>query len=1403
MAKGATRRTAKSPQAGPRAKAVGRKRVSDAPGARSSSVLAPASSDAAGKVPAVELEAGDRRAASVTRRNPRAAKVSRASSSATSPGTPSRPASSDHWIVGLGASAGGLEAITLVLRTLPVELPVAWVVVQHMSHTHRSMLVQLLARETTLPVLEVEDGMVPEPGRVYIAPARKDLRLTGAAFRLTDPHVPGRPVPSVDEFFLSLADAMGSKAVGVVLSGTGADGAQGVRALKLGGGNALAQLPENAKYDGMPRAAIATGAVDQILPATEMGKAMRQLIHGTPSPDTPAAPPPESSPTISPMAELLRRVQKHTGIDLSGYKENTIERRLARRMQAVRARTLGEYLQATENDSTELDKLLQETLISVTAFFRDVAAYEVLAGVIRQSVQRKLASDEIRIWVAGCATGEEAYSVAMLFQEALSEVRHAPRLRIFATDIDARALQVARRGVYSARVLEALPRPSLSSFFVRRGDEVEISRSLRDCITFARHDITNDPPFLRADLICCRNLLIYFQPSLQARVFPLLRYALAQDGLLFLGKSESASQFEDLFEPLSKSARLYLGRGPRLAPPAVPSLHGRLEAGAAPVRQPGVTEQHIQAVIDELAPPSVLVNREGHVLHSMGDVSHFLQFPVGQPKYSISSVVRKDLALLLQTLMHRAARERAPQTGHSFDLPDGRRYRPTVVPVRHAAGELLLVAFVPTASLPHAPQTAPMQEDTSATVLRDELDATRENLQTVIEELETSNQEMQSLNEEMQSSNEELQSSNEELETSNEELQSTNEELSTVNDELQRTLQQIAEVNADLVSVMQSLSHPVLLVDPAGCVRRHNLASERLFHIPPSSVPPELSMLQLPAAIADLPQLLFTVMRTGQAFQRDFEAEDQKWRLVVQTCLTPSRDVRGCLVHVIDVTEYVNSQQQLSAALQRLEVVMDHSVVHSVIASHAGRIEFASRGFAEWLGMAKDALVGTVLWSHFRGEDAKLVRQRHMSAMSGDKVVETDELIPGHDGMRRFLSMRVPLVDEVGAVTSVCWEMFDITEREHMVTTLAEARALSDAVFRAMPSMIALIGRNGVIRSVNDNWIRFSEENGGSPSAAWIGANYLDHCADNDPARNGIIDVLAGRQERFALDYPCHSPTEDRWFRMLVSPIQAEGGGAAIMHVSITESMLAQRELQALNSQLEAHVELRTRDLRQAVDELEMFSHTVSHDLRSPLRTLIGFTDILQGEHVGGLNEEGRGMLDKVSDAARRMSHYLEELLKLSHLTRGDLMIQDIDLSAMVGQVVDELVARVPGQSVVTRIEPGLTCRADPNLLRAVLENLIGNAIKYSHERKPARVEIGRADHDGRAMFFVRDNGIGFDMSYRDKLFLPFQRLHLDPNISGSGLGLAIVRRIIVRHGGSITAEARPGFGATFFFWLP
>ena len=832
------------------------------------------------------------------------------------------------YVVGIGASAGGLEALRPFVANLPENANMAYVIVQHLSPQYRSMMVQLLGRETKLPVEEIKDGLALAPNTIYITPPNKDVRVKNSILSLREPSAPLGPKPSVDVFFASLAEDRGAYAIGVILSGTGTDGAHGMRAIKACGGLTVAQEPETAKYDGMAKAAIDSGCVDMLLPPDRIGPELMAISRFPRALVQQKKPETEIRDAIN---EIFQLVRKRTDVDFTQYKPNTVRRRLERRLAANRIETLDSYLEFVRANPAELDLLCKDILISVTSFFRDSKAFEDVRAIVAEMLKTKKAGDSIRIWVPACATGEEAYSFAMMLSDLLGESTRQYKIQIFATDIDLDAMGHARKGAYSATTVENLDRSFVSKYFDAMGQTYQVKKTIREMVVFARQDLIKDPPFVKVDLISCRNVLIYFNTDLQDRIFQVFHYALNPEGNLFLGKSESTGRCADLFRPVKASSKIFQKRlaGPRSANPVFGAFRIKAPEGVeAAVGGGGPSIETIvrDAFVEACMPPSVAINENLDILFYHGDVDGFVRFPQGRPNQNLGKLIAEDFRIDLRALVHRAGEKGGVVTGPKRQL----RTREGDVVVRLAVRPLKVDAhreglFLVSCEKVDAQSEAgpaelagPATNEARLIELEQELTAAREHLQTVVEELETSNEELQALNEELQAANEELQSSNEELETSNEELQSTNEELTTVNEELQVRTSELGAANADLQNIQDNIGFPMLVVDKGLRITRFTPQAARLFGLLPSDAGQLITAVPSQLHINELRALLLHVMATNQTHEDLVETDGRIYRMSIVPYLDLREQTAGSILSFIDETGLRTTQRELEESVASL-----------------------------------------------------------------------------------------------------------------------------------------------------------------------------------------------------------------------------------------------------------------------------------------------------------------------------------------------------------------------------------------------------------------------------------------------------------------------------------------------------
>jgi two-component system, chemotaxis family, CheB/CheR fusion protein len=914
------------------------------------------------------------------KKSPRAPRATR--DRGAPPATPSSitavtPPSRDTFpIVGIGASAGGLEAFSELLSHLPAEAAMAFVLVQHLDPKHPSSLVEILSRTTRLPVVEATHRMRVEPGHVYIMPPNVRMTMADGVLNLAPRSSDRGPHMPIDHFLCSLAESLGGRAIGVILSGSASDGALGLKAIKAEGGVTFAEAPQSAKFDGMPRSAVASGAVDFVLPPKAIAQELARIGRHPYLGQAGAAPPPEalaSGPEA--LDQILRMLREKSGIDFTLYRQTTIRRRIARRMMIHGLDTLENYRRYLEAHPSQVHALYNDLLVNVTRFFRDPEAFRILQQSVLPSIIKQRPDDApIRVWAPGCATGEEAYSLAIVLLESLGDAAGTVPIQLFGTDASEIAIVKARAGTYPEHIELDVTASRLRRFFVKLDSQHQVRKAVRELCVFARHNLATDPPFSKMDLIVCRNVLIYLEPDLQRRVLSVFHYALKDPGFLMLGVAETVGPLADFFSIVDKKYRVYAKRPTsRRFDLGSTSFDQRLEragigraarsTGEASGGPSDLLQEVDRILLTRYAPAGVLVNEASEILQFRGHTSPYLEPAPGQASLNLLKMAREGLLMELRVAIDKARKQNAPVRRERLNIKqDGGLAQVTleVIPVRGPGRErnyLVLFESVPPSEEPSAPgSTAPsatLHSRRAATErqienLRQELTATKEFLQSIIQEREAANEELQAANEELQSSNEELQSTNEELETAKEELQSVNEELTTVNEELQQRNADLFQLNNDLNNLFAGVNIPIIMVGGDGRIRRFTPTAGKMLSLITADLGRPIGDIRLNLDLSDLEQVCKHVIDTATIVEREVRDRDGRWySLRVRPYTTADNKIDGTVITLTDINALKSSVDQATAAREHAEAIVDSVAVPLVVLDAALRVAWASRSFYE------------------------------------------------------------------------------------------------------------------------------------------------------------------------------------------------------------------------------------------------------------------------------------------------------------------------------------------------------------------------------------------------------------------------------------------------------------------------
>ena len=853
-------------------------------------------------------------------------------------------------IVGIGASAGGLEAFTALFQQLLPDLGMAYILIPHLDPRRESAISQILARATSMPVVQIEDGMRVESDHVYVIPPNCDLAISGTRLQITDREQP-RPVnATIDLFFRSLAAAHGPNAIGVILSGTASDGTMGLTAIKAEGGITFAQDTHSARYDGMPASAIAAGCVDYTLPPGEIAKELARIRnHPYVASASSSSVEDEDGTAEARMNQVFRLLRRATHVDFSQYKPPTIGRRIQRRMVLHKLNSISDYVALLQRDRNEVNQLYQDLLINVTSFFRNPEAFETLKRVVYPDMlQTRGPSRPIRIWVPGCSTGEEAYSHAISLVEFLGEERAEVPIQIFGTDLSETAVRRARAAVYKESIETDVSPARLRRFFHKTDGGYQISKSIRDLCVFSTQNIFSDPPFSRMDLVSCRNVMIYLSQALQKRVIPIFHYALNPTGFLMIGNTEGLlGAGSELFEMADRKQKIY--RRKLVAAPATFGFtmgHAERDAGvhdlpAPPARPPELLKApaELQREADRLllnryAPPAIVISEHMEILQTRGRTGAYLELAPGKASLNLLKMARPGLLFELQKAVDEAKQSgveaerrgihvEANGSSHQIDI----RVVPFRTPIQEQ--QSFLVIFEPIladSAAPSVPEADPLTEsertekEKQIAQLEQELSAAREYLQSIIEMQEATNEELQSANEEIQSGNEELQSTNEELQTSKEELESANEELHTVNEEMQHRNELLTQLNNDLTNLLNSVNLPVVMTSSDLVVRRFTAQAGNVLGLMPSDVGRPIPRLKLKVDIRALEEAMIEVMRVVSPRHLQVQSDDGGWStLRMNPYRTLDGRIDGVVLTMVDRNaDDVHNREMAQAAEGRI-----------------------------------------------------------------------------------------------------------------------------------------------------------------------------------------------------------------------------------------------------------------------------------------------------------------------------------------------------------------------------------------------------------------------------------------------------------------------------------------------------
>ncbi|MBS3908497.1 MAG: SpoIIE family protein phosphatase [Actinobacteria bacterium] len=1022
-------------------------------------------------------------------------------------------------IVGIGASAGGLKAFTQLLQHLPGDIRMAFVLVQHLDPKHVSILPELLAKATKMPVSEVKDGMLVEPNHVYVIPANVNMAIFHGVLNLMPrTEIRGLHLP-IDFFLRSLAEDQSNKAIGVILSGTASDGALGLKEVKAAGGITFAQDPESAEYDGMPRSAVAAGVVDFILPpekiANELARIGQHPFMARSMAKEEAKSLPEAKGDL--MSKIFWLLRSTTGVDFTYYKQTTIKRRITRRMVVNKLDALEAYVRYLQEYPAEVMALYQDILITVTDFFRDRETFETLKkGVFPEIIKDKAPDLPIRVWVPGCSTGEEPYSIAMSLLESLEGMPKKPPVLIFATDINEIAIEKARAGIYPENITADVSPERLQRFFVKVEGGYQINTVIREMCIFAKHDVTKDPPFSRLDLVSFRNVLIYLNSTLQKKVIPALHYALQPKGYLVLGTSETVDGFIDLFEPVDKKHRIYSKKpAPSRLPvdfatrgysPEYLEIEKRINMPREIILPKfDVQKEANHIVLEKYAPAGVIVDGNMEILQFRGHTGLFVEPAPGKASLNLLNMAREELALDLRTAINEAKKTNAPVNKEDIRIKHNGNYRDIaieVIPIKAPSNESYYLVLFKENTAPADSELReakpgkkkPAEERRSVereiAKLKQELVATKEYLGSTIEEKDAAGEELRAANEEIQSSNEELQSINEELETSKEELQSSNEELTTVNDELQNRNRELMLLNDDLNNFNTSTDIPIIMLGNDLRIRRFTPTAERILNIIPSDVGRPIGDIRLKIDAPDLEQLILGVVGSLNMWQQEVQDNDGRWySMQIRPYKTSDNRIAGAVISLLDIDETKRSLVQAEEARNYAQAIVETVREPLVVLDADLRVVSANQSFYRTFHVVKKETENILVYE-LGNRQWEIPKLRELLDGISSKSLRFEDVEVDHEfpdiGRRTMLFNARRIVRDAQGTDLILLAIEDITGRKRTEEESKKAKELSDALNNINADLISTLNIDKIMKRLVADAVKAS----GCESAAVVVREY-------------------------------------------------------------------------------------------------------------------------------------------------------------------------------------------------------------------------------------------------------------------------------------------------------------------------
>jgi len=1301
-------------------------------------------------------------------------------------------------VVGIGASAGGLDAFKKIVSSIEPNSGMAFILVQHLQPEHESILPHILEKFSKIPIIAIRDNMKVEPDHIYIIPSDKLLIATDGVLKLGKRPTYTRQNRAIDVFFTSLAEVHRGEAIGVLLSGRDEDGTQGLHAIKAHGGLAIVQDLESAQFPKMPESAIQAEVVDLVLAPEHIFRQLVQIKQALE--DSSGKQKLENILEENLFEQIYGLLLLRKDVDFTFYKQTTVRRRIIRRMGHLKLESIGHYLHYLKENKEEQDLLFQDMLIPVTEFFRDPNTFDFLRGSIYPYLlEHKSSTQPLRIWIVGCSTGQEVYSMAISLFEFLGDDIQQYKIQIFATDISEKAITKAKSGQYSKKELKGISQQRLSQFFTESEGKFTIDKRIRNLCIFAVHNFLKDPPFARMDIISCRNVLIYMNSFLQQKAFTIFHYALAEKGFLLLGRSETTLNASDLFFVYDKKNKIYSRkRVPENAPKLSGKTHTPLSKNRMPIKSHlGKTEDFQRnadnVLLSKYTPPALIVNDHFDIVQFRGATSKFLQPSPGKASLNVLKMVLEGLAFELRSALHKVKKSHQPFLKQDIPLGGGRLVTLEVLPLLNTIEPYFLILFIEKLQPLLLDDNKEQLDGKTKRILQleKELSRLREDMHAISEDQEAVTEELQSANEELLSDSEELQSLNEELETSAEELQSANEELLTVNHELSERNEQLSEYRQLTESIIDTLHESFLILNDSFKIKSVNAAFLKHFHCLQNEVLGKL-VFDIQGRGWNIPGLKASLLKVQK---KEVSSIDLEVSFVfpvlglrdicfnIQPIEQSSEPLY--LLAIDDMTDRkLNERNQILARERQTyyDFFMQTPAAICILKGPSCTFEFANPAFIHLIGQRDP--IGMALADALSELEEKYLRIFDNVFHTKTPYVgkEIPVLLKNKEGRleRKYLNITCQIFGDIGGQPEgLMVFVYDITGLVRAQSQIRENEANLRRILEALPVMTWTNLNDGTITFYNKKWYRYTGVN--FDEQKWSGWKSIIHPEDYKNTLRAFKKAIDSGEPFEIENRYLGADGKYRWHLNRAIPI-------------------------FYDEQINMWVGTATDINEQKISEQKKdeFLSIASHEMKTPLTTATAYLQLIE-QNLGPAEGATRLYAGKALASMNRLTELIAELLDVSKIQHGKLsyLVKDIDFNELIDEAIESIHYVAPDYRIIRTGWLTKKVKGDKERLTQVLINLLSNAVKYSPRQKEVKVTIEqRTDH---LIVSVADQGIGIYKDHLKKIFERYYRVNQQDAIQfqGLGIGLYITYEIIKRHGGKLWVESTYGKGSTFYFSLP